>query len=245
MKLAVAIVRCSGLAYTAASSASAKRSPKAAACCSPSSESATSVAPAKRSSALSTVAPCRISSTRVVIASSSVLRLRELREVAYGAARGAGRYQRVGLQSCRNIAIPVGAERIAATRFGRFAAPGQRALVDQQLESTIGDVDRDAVTFFDQGDRAAFGRFRRDVTDAQARRAAAEPSIRDQRAGFAQAFALQERSRIQHLLHARAAFGALVRDDHDVARLDLIGHDGVAGGVLRVEEPRGAFEFPD
>src|SRR6188768_4312981 len=223
MKLAVAIVRCSGLAYTAASSASAKRSPKAAACCSPSSESATSVAPAKRSSALSTVAPCRISSTRVVIASSSVLRLRELREVAYGAARGAGRHQRVGLQSCRNIAIPVGAECIAATRFGRFAAACQGALVDQQLESAARNVDQDAVTFFNQGDRATFGRFRRHVSDAQARGAAAESPVRDQRAGFTQAFALQERGRVQHLLHARAAFGPLVGDHYDVARLDLIG----------------------
>src|SRR4051812_45343428 len=83
------------------------------------------------------------------------------------------------------------------------------------------------------------------MSDAQARSAAAEPPVGDQGASFAQAFALQERGRIQHLLHAGAAFGPFVGDDDDVPWLDLVGQNRVAGRVLRMEEPRWAFELPD
>ena len=40
-------------------------------------------------------------------------------------------------------------------------------------------------------------------------------------------------------------FGPFVDDDDDVARLDPVGEDGVAGGVLRVEDARRALELPD
>ena len=67
---------------------------------------------------------------------------------------------------------------------------------------------------------AAGRRLRGDVADGQAGGAAGEAAVGDQRARLAQAAALEERRRVEHLLHARAALRALVADDHDVARLD-------------------------
>ena len=46
----------------------------------------------------------------------------------------------------------------------------------------------------------------------------------------------------EHLAHARAALGALVADDDDVAGLDRAVLDGVHRGPLAVEDPRGALE---
>ena len=77
------------------------------------------------------------------------------------------------------------------------------------------------------------------------RRAAAEAAVGDERARLAEPFALEERRRVQHLLHAGAAARALVDDHDDVAGLDLVGQDRVAGGVLRVEDARAALELPD
>ena len=46
----------------------------------------------------------------------------------------------------------------------------------------------------------------------------------------------------EHLAHARAALGALVADDDDVAGLDAAGEDRLHRAVLAVEHPGRALE---
>jgi hypothetical protein len=70
-------------------------------------------------------------------------------------------------------------------------------------DRAVGDVDLDPVALLDQADRAAFGRFRRDMADREARGAAREAAVGDQRAGLAEALRLQIAGRIEHFLHAR------------------------------------------
>jgi hypothetical protein len=93
-----------------------------------------------------------------------------------------------------------------------------------------------SVAVLHQADGAALGRLRRDVADGQARGAAGEAPVGDQRAGLAQALGLQVAGRVEHLLHAGAALGALVADQHHVAGLDLVGQDGGDGGLLALED---------
>jgi hypothetical protein len=83
------------------------------------------------------------------------------------------------------------------------------------------------------------------VADGQAGGAAGEAAVGDQRAGLAQAPALEERGRVEHLLHAGAALGALVADDDDVALLDPLVQDPVDGFFLRFADHGRAFEGPD
>src|SRR5262249_1189726 len=85
-------------------------------------------------------------------------------------------------------------------------------------------------------------RLRCDVADRQAGRAAGEPAVGDQRAGPAQALALEEAGRVQHLLHAGTAAGALVPDDHYVTRLDLAAEDARHRRLLALEPDRRAGE---
>ena len=79
-----------------------------------------------------------------------------------------------------------------------------------------------------QPDEPAFGRFRRDMADRQARRAAGEAAVGDQRAGLAEPLRLQIAGRIEHLLHAGPAARAFVADHHHVARLDRVGRGSPA-----------------
>jgi hypothetical protein len=58
-----------------------------------------------------------------------------------------------------------------------------------------------------------------DVPDRQARGAAREAPVGQQRAGLAETLGLQVAGGVQHLLHARAAARALVAHDHHVAFL--------------------------
>ena len=82
---------------------------------------------------------------------------------------------------------------------------------------------RIAVAVADERDRPAVDRLGRDVADAEAPRAAAEPAVGDQRAVGAAAGALQRAGDGQHLAHPRAALRALVADDEHGARLDRAG----------------------
>src|SRR5690606_30903394 len=88
-------------------------------------------------------------------------------------------------------------------------------------------------------------RFRRSVADGQARSTAGETTVSQQGAGFAQAFGFQVGRRVQHFLHARAAFRAFVTDDHDVAGLHFVREDAAYGAVLAFEDLRVAFEHVD
>src|SRR5262249_24615891 len=119
-----------------------------------------------------------------------------------------------------------------------FGPPGcQFRLVDAQTDRAVRDVDVDHVAFAHEADGAAVCRFWRYVADRQARGAAGEAAVGDERASLAQTLRLQIARRIQHFLNARPAFGALIADDDDVARLDLVGENGLHGGILALENP--------
>ncbi len=79
------------------------------------------------------------------------------------------------------------------------------------MNGSPGDVDGDDVALFDQSDGATGGRLRRNVTDREPAGAAGEAAVREQRALFPEAFALEVRGRVEHFLHARAALGDLRR----------------------------------
>jgi PAS domain S-box-containing protein len=122
------------------------------------------------------------------------------------------------------------------------AALGQLFVGHQHVDAAVGDVDADAVAVAHQANRAAGSRFGRGVADRQARGAAREAAIGQQRAGFAQALGLDVAGGVEHLLHAGAALGAFVAHDHHVARLDLVGQDVGHRFVLRLDHVGRAFK---
>src|SRR5690606_34170550 len=101
-----------------------------------------------------------------------------------------------------------------------------------------------AVAVLDEGDDPAARGLGGGVPDGQPGRAAGEPPVGDQRARLAEPAALEEGRRVQHLLHAGAALGALVADHDDVTGLDLPAEDALDGVVLRLEHHGGAGERP-
>ena len=103
---------------------------------------------------------------------------------------------------------------------------------------------RISVALLDEPERAARGGLRGDVPDADARRPAGEAPVGDQRAHRTEARALEERGRVQHLLHARPARGALVAHDDDVAGPDLALEDDRDGLLLGVDDARRPLEVP-
>ena len=70
---------------------------------------------------------------------------------------------------------------IAARRFVSVASS------TQDVDRAGGNVDGDKVVFLDEADHAALGRFRRNVPDRKAGRAAGEAPVGDERAGLAEA----------------------------------------------------------
>src|SRR5262249_9379418 len=142
-------------------------------------------------------------------------------EVADRPGGGRGGQRRVDPQRLAHRALAVGPAVPAEGGQPRVPARGKLAVRHVKAQLAGRDVDLDAVAVPRERDHAARRRLRRDVADRQAGRAAGEPAVGDQRAGPAQALALEEAGRVQHLLHAGAAAGALVPDDHHVTRLDL------------------------
>ncbi|KAG1245237.1 hypothetical protein G6F65_021340 [Rhizopus arrhizus] len=108
----------------------------------------------------------------------------------------------------------------------------------------VRDIDLDHIAFFHQADRAAFGRFRRRMSDHQTRRAARKTTVREQRARLTQTLGLLVRRPIQHLEPARTALRAVVADHHHVARHDLVAQDAFHRIVLAFEHERTAREDP-
>jgi hypothetical protein len=105
---------------------------------------------------------------------------------------GAGGERRIGLQRLRDLAGALGGLPMAAVTRGQPIAPFlQRRLIDGEVQRTFRNVDLDAIAGLDQRDQSLLGRFRRDMADGKARRAAREAPIGDQRAGFAEAFRFQ------------------------------------------------------
>ena len=113
-------------------------------------------------------------------------------DVADGAAGGAGGPCGVGLEGLGDLAgalgrLPCG----CAAGLHRLAAGGQLAGGELDAQDAFGDVDLDGVALFDQGDCAALGRLRRDVSDAEAGAAAGEAAVGDEGAEFAEALRLE------------------------------------------------------
>src|SRR5512138_1870860 len=80
-------------------------------------------------------------------------------------------------------------------------------------------VDLDNVTILQQGDRTAHGRFRPDMSDAEAAGSAGEPAVGDQGHLAAHPLPGQRCRGREHLPHARTAARPLVADHDDLALL--------------------------
>src|SRR5262245_20580396 len=114
------------------------------------------------------------------------------RHPAVGAVARAGGHRGVGAQRRRDRADAVGRGGGLRATLLLVAALGEGLVVDVQRDAPARDVDGDLVAGLDQGDEAARRRLGGDVADGEAARAAGEPAVGDQRAGFAQATALEE-----------------------------------------------------
>ena len=71
-----------------------------------------------------------------------------------------------------------------------------------------------------------------------------EPAVGNQGYGIAQALADEGAGDGQHFPHTRAAFGAFVANDYDVAGADFAPLDGLEGRLFLLKDPRRAFVHP-
>ena len=106
-----------------------------------------------------------------------------------------------------------------------------------------GDVDGDDVAFLHQGNGAAHCCLRGNMADGSTTGGTGEPAVGNEGHGASLSTALNGRGGIEHLPHARAALGALVADDDDVAVVDLAAVDGLHGVLLAVKDTGGAFVY--
>src|SRR5262245_46217112 len=118
---------------------------------------------------------------------------------------------------------------------GRISQRGAVQLVPVQ-------VDHDLVAVFDQGYRAAEGRFRSHVTNDQTYRSAGEPRIGHQPHDNAPLSAERgnARGRIEHLRHSRRTARTLVAYNDHVIVLDPPGRsvEGIEQALLALEHTR-------
>src|SRR5260221_11610289 len=129
--------------------------------------------------------------------------------------------------------------------FHCLAARGEDGIADADRNLALRDIDIDDIAFLDQCDGATFGGFRRNVTDRQSRGAAGEAPIGDERAGLAEALRFDVAGRIEHLLHAGAAFWPLIADEDDITRDDLAKENAFDRRILAFEDPGRAGEGQD
>src|SRR4051794_7081059 len=159
---------------------------------------------------------------------------RRASEVGDGALLGTLRESRVLREEAARVA-----------RFGQLptgAAGGEGRVVDEEVDGVPLGVDDDAVAVLDERDRSAVDGPRRDVTDAEAVRAAGESTVGDEGRVGAAAGALHRTGDREHLTHAGPALRALVANDDDVARLDATGEDLLHRGLFAVEDAGAAVE---
>src|SRR5450830_525494 len=168
----------------------------------------------------------------------------EHRLVTYRTLVGTGSQQGISLQRGRHFTWTL-LDRFPAFLVLFDPACSQFFIADQQVDRAVRNVDQHFVAILHQANRATGSGFWRSVTDGQARGAAGEATVGEQRTGFAQAFGFQVGRRVQHFLHARAAFRTFVTDDHDVAGLHFVSEDAAYGAVLAFEDLRVAFEHVD
>src|SRR5690606_37552587 len=157
----------------------------------------------------------------------------QLADVANGAAICRSGQRGVGLQSLRHVAFAVyGLPGLVATCFHGGAAVGEFLLTDGKMNAPIRNIDFNCVAVFHQTNVSAFGSFGRSMTDYEPRRPAGKAAVSQQRRTGSQTHRFEIRGGIQHLLHARAAFGAFVANDHNVPCLDFAAKNAFDGGVL-------------
>ena len=125
-----------------------------------------------------------------------------------------------------------------------FATARQDFVRHRQVHLALRNVDLDEIAVLHQADRAAFGGFRRGMSDDQPGRPTGEPTVGKQRAGLAQALRLQVRRGIEHFLHARATLGTFVANHDNVTSHDLVAQNGVDGFVLAFEDTGAPGEDP-
>ena len=104
------------------------------------------------------------------------------------------------------------------------------------------DVNDDPVAVAHQPNRSTVESFWRDVADAESVRTPAKATVGDESAVRAASDTLHRARHREHLAHAGAALRALVANDHDRARLDLVRHDREHRLVLTVKDPRRTVE---
>ena len=97
----------------------------------------------------------------------------------------------------------------------------------------VGDINTDGIALLDQADGAAGSSLGADVADGRAAGCAGEAAVGDEGHGLIQLHAGQSGGGVEHLAHTGAALGALVADDHHIARDDLARVDGGNGGPPR------------
>ena len=114
-------------------------------------------------------------------------------------------------------------------------ALGQHLVADLQRDLCVGDINTDGIALFDQADGAAGSSLGADVADGCAAACAGEAAVGDEGHGLIQLHTGQSGGGVEHLAHTGAALGALVADDHHIARNDLACVDGCNGGLLAVE----------
>src|ERR671911_1161403 len=136
---------------------------------------------------------------------------------------------------------PAGVLRLGVRHAFR-AAPGQLAVVDEEVEAAPGHVEADPIAVPDERDGPLVDRLGGDVSDAQAGGTAGEPAVRQQEHVLAQAGTLDRAGHREHLAHAGAPLGTLVPDDDDVPGAQRSVLHRVHRGPLTVEDPSGALE---
>ena len=127
-------------------------------------------------------------------------------------------------------------------RAPRFGASGQLCRRDLDVERPLGEVDRDDVAVAQQADRSALGRLGRHVADAESARSAREPSVGDERNGFADRHAFEKAGERQHLAHAGPTSRSFVAHDDDISFVQQPFHRGRCRRFLAVEHPRRTTE---
>src|SRR5690625_4744381 len=157
---------------------------------------------------------------------------------------GRSRHVRVCAQSLgdRTVAVDRGPWLFAT--FLLSATTLQLIFVDVQGQSALAHVDGDWVAILDQTDNSAVSSLRGDVADGQTRGTTGEAAVGDQGTCLAQTGALEEGSRVHHLLHARAASRTLIADDDDIASLDFALQNDGDCFFLGLDNASRALEVP-
>ena len=116
----------------------------------------------------------------------------------------------------------------AITKRGRFplrTASRKFFGSDVEIDAVCGGLDRDFVTFVNEGNAAAYSCFRSYVADNHSIGAAGKAAVGNECDGIAEAGTNQSGSGGKHFAHARAAFRTFVANHDYVAGLNFFRED--------------------